>query len=96
MYVMNGTYDGLSNRSYKIGWYLVNTESIVKIHKTIKLIKRQWLVWYHPLSTYAKFSEKRNFLPPDTHASVRTKWTIPFHMMATLTFKELMYRKYSN
>ena len=36
----------------------------------------------HSLSTYAKFSEKLSFLPPDTHISfsekncVRTKWMI--------------------
>ena len=50
--------------------------------------------WDHPFSTYAKFSEKLRFLPPDTYTNVcvsggkksqffgnfrvRTRWMIPF------------------
>ena len=54
-----------------------------------------WFGIIHLVRTQ-NFPKNEHFLPPDTHASIRTKWTIPFHMMATLTFKELMYRKYSN
>ena len=45
-----------------------NAESIIlgnkfEIHKKVSL-------WDHSFSTYAKFSEKLHFLPPDTHTCV--------------------------